>query len=309
MNRQLCGPRFRVLRLTLAVLFLPACQAADPEDRPDGEQSSDLAAPVVDAGQQRDNGVPLPAPDHALAKPDRKTGKPDQKTSCTPACGGKECGPDGCGGGCGGCGAGESCQSGKCHAPPKADAGPKPPDGGGKDPPGVDRQACVGVATSSGTVAGATPQVSAGYVLTDSSSGGLKLVLTPATLSTGALTIGLYFVPIAGQLSYPPSGLVGCAVLKKTASGWGVVDKTQLCELSFALIKHASSAGVCDGTLAGAFKGIFSANQPLGGTFYLPSDVAANQIKKPSCMPVNSPCSKHSDCCSQSCSLFIGVCN
>ena len=173
---------------------------------------------------------------------------------------------------------------------------------------GVDRSTCTGIASSSGTVSGAMPRVTSGMVLTDSSSGGLKLVLMPASLQAGALTIGLYFRPIAGQLSYVPSGATGCAVLKSTGSSWAVVGKTQLCDLNFSVIKHASSQGTCDGTLAGTFYGVFSGNQPLAGTFYLPSDVAASQITQPSCLPPNSPCTSNSQCCSKSCAPYLGIC-
>ncbi len=34
--------------------------------------------------------------------------------ACTPSCGGKECGDDGCGGTCGDCGGGSTCQEGQC---------------------------------------------------------------------------------------------------------------------------------------------------------------------------------------------------
>jgi len=36
--------------------------------------------------------------------------------ACTPACGGRACGDDGCGGSCGSCGAGETCTAGACVA-------------------------------------------------------------------------------------------------------------------------------------------------------------------------------------------------
>ena len=41
---------------------------------------------------------------------------PDQCTACVPACDGKTCGPDGCGGSCGACPAGSSCVGGECAA-------------------------------------------------------------------------------------------------------------------------------------------------------------------------------------------------
>lgn len=189
--------------------------------------------------------------------------------------------------------------------PPKKDA--SAPDG---SVPGVDRTACVGPASSQGSIYGTTPAPTNGQVITDPSSGGLRLILAPNVTNIVAndVVIGLYFTPIPGQLDYNPNGSVGCAVLRYTGSGWAVVDKTQLCELHFSMLQHASAANVCDGTLAGTWNGIFSGNQPLAGTFVLPSNVAASQVKPPSCRPYDSVCSKHSDCCSQSCSPVLGLC-
>lgn len=106
------------------------------------------------------------------------------------------------------------------------------------------------------------------FVITDPSSGGLRLVLlaNATTLSVGDLAVAPYFTPIPGQLSYSPNGAVGCAVLRVTASGWGVVDKTQLCDLSFASIQHASVAGTCDGTIGGQYHAVFSGNQVVLAT-------------------------------------------
>lgn len=42
--------------------------------------------------------------------------------SCVPACNGRSCGPDGCGGVCGACGATEQCVSGQCECLPESDA-------------------------------------------------------------------------------------------------------------------------------------------------------------------------------------------
>ena len=38
--------------------------------------------------------------------------------TCTPSCGGKTCGDDGCGGSCGACGGGATCSAGQCVAAP-----------------------------------------------------------------------------------------------------------------------------------------------------------------------------------------------
>jgi len=141
-------------------------------------------------------------------------------------------------------------------------------------------------------------------------SGGVKLILLPTTaVVANDLAIALYLTPIPGQLSYPPNGASGCALLRYTGSAWAVVDKSQLCDLQFSTLSLATTPGVCDGLIQGTFTGVFSANQTLGATFTLPTSVATSQIKQPSCRPYNSSCSKHTDCCSGSCSLFIGVCN
>lgn len=195
----------------------------------------------------------------------------------------------------------------KPPAPPPPQKDASAPDG---SLPGVDRTACVGPASSSGSIYGTTPSPKNGQVITDPSSGGLRLILAPNVMNivTNDVVIGLYFTPIPGQKDYSPNGSVGCAVLRYTGSGWAVVDKTQLCELHLSTLQHASAANVCDGTLAGTWNGIFSGNQPLAGTFVLPSNVAASQVKPPSCRPYDSVCSKHSDCCSQSCSPVLGLC-
>ena len=192
---------------------------------------------------------------------------------------------------------------------PLPDASPPPDAASDAQPPGIDRAQCVGTASSTGTVNGVTPTESVGFVLTDPSSGGLRLVLLPdATIRAGDVAIGLYFTPIPGQLTYGLNGTVGCAVLRYTGSSWSVVDKTQLCELHFAVMQHASAPNVCDGTIAGSFRGIFSANAALAGTFVLPSDVAAAQITPPSCRAMNDTCTTHTQCCSQSCSPVLGIC-
>ena len=192
---------------------------------------------------------------------------------------------------------------GKTPTPPK-DGGTTPPSGGG-----VDRVACTGPASSSGSIYGTTPAPKVGSVITDPSSGGLRLILQPtASVAANDVIVALYFTPIPGQLDYNPTGAVACAVLRYTGSGWAVVDKTQLCELHFAQNQHASAAGVCDGTLAGTWNGVFSGNQPLGGSFVLPSSVAASQISAPSCRPRDSICTTHSQCCSASCSPVLGIC-
>jgi hypothetical protein len=125
----------------------------------------------------------------------------------------------------------------------------------------------------------------------------------------GDVAVGVYFFPAKGQLQYPPNGLVGCAIFKDQGSIWGVVDTTQLCEVHLTALQFASAPDVCDGALVGTFNGIFSGNAPLAGSFALPLALAESQTKPPGCQPPNGPCAQHSDCCSSSCSIYIGVCN
>ncbi len=61
------------------------------------------------------------------------------RCGCTPSCGSRECGDDGCGGSCGSCAGGATCRAGRCEAPPMPDAGSEPDgarpmDGGGGSP-------------------------------------------------------------------------------------------------------------------------------------------------------------------------------
>ncbi len=207
-------------------------------------------------------------------------------------------------------------KDGGASTPPGKDAGTSgKTDGGttttdaGTSTGAIDRVACTGPASSAGSLNGSTPSVKQGVVITDP-GGGLRLVLLPnaSAVAVGDLTVALYFTPIPGQLSYSPNGAVGCAVLRATASGWSVVDKTQICDISLSTIQHASVAGTCDGTIAGQYHGVFAGNQVVAGAFVLPSDVAATQITAPSCRPMNSNCASHSDCCSSSCSPVLGVC-
>ena len=70
--------------------------------------------------------------------------------SCIPSCGGKQCGPDGCGGSCGWCSASQSCQGGQC-----VDPGDCVPQCAGKKI-GEDDE-CGGVCSGGGTGIGLKP--------------------------------------------------------------------------------------------------------------------------------------------------------
>lgn len=186
------------------------------------------------------------------------------------------------------------------------DAAPSAKDGGLD--PSLDRKECLGPASASGTVRGTSPQISVGMLTTDSGGGVRAILLPKPAISSGDVVVALYFTPIQGQLSYPPNGATGCAVLRYTGADWAVVDKSQMCELSLAELSLASAAGACDGTVSGTYRAVMAANATLSGAFVLPTDVAWSQIRT-SCHPMNAICAKHADCCSGSCSRFIGVCN
>jgi hypothetical protein len=180
--------------------------------------------------------------------------------------------------------------------------------GGSGGSGGHDLVNCTGSAWSTGSVAGVTPQVKVSSVQTDP-SGNVKLILLPkSSVTNGDVVVGVYFFAKQGQYDYPANGGVGCAVMQYQ-NGWLVLDKTQICEVQLSALSFASQPGTCDGVMVGSFKGIFSSNLPLGGTFSVPLEIAESQVKPPSCQGMNGPCSQHSDCCSKSCSMYIGVCN
>lgn len=60
--------------------------------------------------------------------PDAPDGAPDapDDAPCVPACGGRTCGPDGCGGACGACGDGQTCLEGGCASGTCGAANPAP---------------------------------------------------------------------------------------------------------------------------------------------------------------------------------------
>jgi len=55
------------------------------------------------------------------AKKRKRKGKNKKSNRCTPSCGGKLCGDNGCGGSCGSCSGGKACQSGTCQCPAGAE--------------------------------------------------------------------------------------------------------------------------------------------------------------------------------------------
>ncbi len=179
--------------------------------------------------------------------------------------------------------------------------------GGGN--PAFNLVNCTGPASASGSVANVKPSITMGTVQPDP-SGNVKVVLLPKLpLAAGDVVVGVYFFAKPGQYSYPPNGSVGCAVLKYNGSGYTAVDKSSLCEVKLSKLTLASAPNTCDGVISGTFDGVFTGNQPLAGSFALPLAIANSQLKSLSCQPYDGPCSQHSDCCSKSCSIYIGVCN
>jgi hypothetical protein len=79
--------------------------------------------------------------------------------------------------------------------------------------------------------------------------------------------------------------------------------------MELTVLDFASAAGVCDGEIEGIFAGFLSGNDVAGGAFWAPLPVAADEIDEPSCRPVDAACTRHDQCCSESCFLVIGVCN
>ena len=130
----------RVMAVSLGlVILLPACDEAEtpvPKGAqgipgavpslpvPAGDEPAVDVAPVVDVISEPD-WFPEPdiAPDHGAGPGPDAIDLWDADTHpCPPACGDKECGPDGCGGSCGECQPGEACHGGDCVPGPDGDS-------------------------------------------------------------------------------------------------------------------------------------------------------------------------------------------
>ena len=181
--------------------------------------------------------------------------------------------------------------------------------GGGS---GIDLTSCTGPASSSGTLmGGASPHVVSGKT-SATGSGLFSIELLEGAI--GAIPIGAYGITLQfayspGQLDYPVGSVAGGVLQKVTTTGYQWVETTQMCELHLSVLNLSTAPLVCDGMLVGTYLCLFSGNSPLGGSLQVPVRVAASQLSSPSCRGTNAPCSQHSDCCSGSCSMFIGVCN
>jgi hypothetical protein len=200
------------------------------------------------------------------------------------------------------CGTGLSCEGatasswGHCALSTSPDPDPDP------DP---DPSDCVGTASS-------VMPAAASYAEAYPSSGRIGLLLTPrpwAELQAGDQCTLLELSPTPGQLSYPPGAGARCGIIAWSGSTWLPVQEVIGCEMSLSVLTYASSPDVCDGQIAGTFDGLLSGNAVAAGAFFAPLPVAESQIVAPSCRPSGAACSSHDQCCSESCSIYIGVCN
>ena len=121
------------LRWLLFVVFVSACgsepdtsslnQCNRESDCPPGETCCNGLCIAVGSVCGSDTTQPDTAqPDTDTVQPDTDTAQPDTDTSCTPDCGDKQCGDNGCGGTCGACDDGWTCVLGTCeqNGPPPA---------------------------------------------------------------------------------------------------------------------------------------------------------------------------------------------
>ncbi len=128
----------------------------------------------------------------------------------------------------------------------------------------------------------------------------------PIDLVVGDRAFIVQFFPRAGQFQYP-SGSARCGVVERTQNGISIVEVTQLCELQLASpFEFASANGVCDGTVGGEVQAVFG-SAPVAATFVTPVKLAAPTSTR--CGGTGESCRTDSDCCAQSCSPAIGVCN
>lgn len=132
----------------------------------------------------------------------------------------------------------------------------------------------------------------------------IKVYSSP--LAPGGRALLIEFDAIANQLAYSV-GETNCAIAEYTAAGWRGVELLAGCEVQFAQLSWASSAGVCNGTMVGQMAGIGSGNSPVAATFAVPVNFLMPQANR--CHRSGGSCSTDADCCNHSCSRFIGVCN
>jgi hypothetical protein len=169
----------------------------------------------------------------------------------------------------------------------------------------VNRSACTGTGQASGSVAG-QPLASGAAQAQEVTGGDVSIAVFQAPMGTGSRLLLIEFTPIANQLSYSVSE-TRCGVAERTATSWRGVEPLAACEVQFAQLSFASSAGVCSGTMVGQMTGLASGNVPVWATFAVPVNFLRPQSTR--CRSTGASCSAHSECCTQSCSLYIGVCN
>jgi hypothetical protein len=187
--------------------------------------------------------------------------------------------------------------------------------GTGSDPdpdPDLDRIDCRGTASTTGEILGEGVPLRYSYARARV-GGELAIALMNSPLGVvieGERAVVVLLRPIPGTLSYPPTtGLAQCGVTERHGTAWDTISSASTgCEVILDRLDFASAPGVCDGTISGIFRGIFGSDA-FGGAFVAPLPMAESEAPGPSCMPTDGPCSSHDDCCSESCSLFVGVCN
>jgi hypothetical protein len=169
----------------------------------------------------------------------------------------------------------------------------------------VDRTSCTGTSQASGSIAGLG--LTAGAAQTQvTDSGDVSIAVYQAPIAPGSRLLLIEFAPSANQLAYSVPE-ARCGVVERTSSSWRAVELLAACDVQFVQMTYASADGVCSGTLVGQMTGLGAGNAPVTATFAVPVNFLMPQSNR--CRGSGGACTVDSDCCAQSCSRYIGVCN
>ena len=169
----------------------------------------------------------------------------------------------------------------------------------------VNRSACTGTGHASGAIAGQQLSTTTAQAQVTNSDA-VSIILSPSPLTAGSRVLLIEFDAVANQLAYSVSE-TNCGIAERTGSGWRGVERLAACEVQFAQLTWASTAGVCSGTMVGQMTGIGSGNAPVTATFAAPVNFVMPNANR--CRRSGGSCSTDADCCTRSCSRYIGVCN
>jgi hypothetical protein len=148
--------------------------------------------------------------------------------------------------------------------------------------------------------------LASGAAQAQATSTDVSISVFQSPIVTGIRILIIEFPPVANQLAYT-SADARCGIAERTSTGWSGVTLLAACDVQLAQMTFASAANTCDGTIVGQMTGLGAGNVPVSATFAAPVNFLMPTSTR--CHGSGGSCSVDTDCCNQSCSRFIGVCN